>query len=152
MTHIYVSVNKAIIQITAWRLDGAKPLSEPILVYSHLDLCEILIEIQIFLWIWKCCLQNVTHFVSASVIQYICTVLYWTMLQWDPTVVADECEILKHCLLISNGKFIIKNELTFKFWSWSSFLLGSNSGSKSLRHCTQVISFKNIHVFKTSKK
>ena len=58
----------------AWRLLGAKPLSEPMLPYCELDLKEH-ISVKFDLKFknfhsqkntWKCRLQNGSHFVSAS--------------------------------------------------------------------------------------
>ena len=72
---IYASIiYPSLVQIMACRLFGAKPLSEPMMLYSQLDRKEH-ISVKFYLKLkschstkctWKCLLRNSGHFVSAS--------------------------------------------------------------------------------------
>ena len=71
---IYAPVKQTLVQILARRLFGAKPLSEPMLSYCHLDHKErILVKFRLKFksfhsrkYTWNCRLRNGGHFVSTS--------------------------------------------------------------------------------------
>ena len=64
----------SLVQIMACRLFGAKPFSEPMMYYCQLDKLQsnCIKNYNIFIKknVWKRCLENCSHFVSASMCAY----------------------------------------------------------------------------------
>ena len=72
--HICWWNGSALVQIMAYHLDGAQPLSEPMLTYCQLEPKEDIsmkfyLKLKYFLsrkCIWACCLRNGSHFVQGE--------------------------------------------------------------------------------------
>ena len=111
----------ALVQIMACRLDGAKPLSEPMLTYCQLDPKEhISMRFHLkFIYshsrkcVWKCRLRNGGHFDQGemSLQSSVCWVSMWGQPQFPicqvKTVVLFTKEVnlrLVKCPLVFNGR------------------------------------------------
>ena len=81
----------ALVQIMACRLNGVKPLSEPMLTYCQLDLKEHISMKSYFKLnyfhsmrcVWTCCLRNVGHLVQGRWVKYPISTVLWICLELE---------------------------------------------------------------------